>query len=167
MSSAKKGMATIVLDTPIETAQTFLRPRPRLCQRVPVSETVSFIYRFRDREDYYPDMKHFLNKMIEDVQHFFAQDMYDLTLLGLGLAERRYRITTRGRFLLEDRLSSTYSDGIGYRIQTDALVRVGVKPVLDLEKKIMRSSAIGYEAATLSRRIGREIGTEVCMRRAL
>jgi len=154
-------MATIVPNSPIETAQVFLRPRPRLCQRVPVAETLSFIYKFWDREDYYEDMRRFLNRMLEDVQHFFAQDVFDLAFLELGLVEGRYRITTKGRALLGDRLRSTYSDGMGYHIRAGALGHMEVKPVTDLRTRILRSSRMGYEAATLSRRIGDEVGIEV------
>ena len=155
-------MTTIIPNSPIEVAQVFLRPRPRLFQRVPVVETLSFIYKFKGREDYYEDIKRFLERMVEDVQLFFAQDMYDLSFLELGLTEGRYRITAKGRVLLGDRLRSTYSDGTGYRIQADALRRLEVEPVMELETRILRSGRMGYEVATLSRRIGDKVGIEVC-----
>jgi len=155
-------MATFIPSSPIEAAQVFLRPRPRLHQRIPVVETLGFVHRFQDREDYYRDMRRFLERMVEEVQRFFAQDMYDLSFLELGLIEGKYRITAKGRVLLGDRLRSTYSDGIGYRIQADALRLIEVRPVMELETRIVRSSRLGYEAAALSRRIGDEIGIEVC-----
>jgi hypothetical protein len=155
-------MTTFVPNPPIEFAQVFLRPRPRLFQRVPVVEILGFIYKFKDHEDYYEDIRRFLERMVEDVQSFFAQDMYDLSFLELGLTEGRYRIMAKGRALLEDRLRSTYSDGTGYRIHADALKSLQVKPVMDLETRIAWSGRMGYEAAALSKRIGDKVGIEVC-----
>jgi len=154
-------MTALFPNSPIEVAQAFLRPRPRLFQQVPVVETLNFIYEFKDREDCYREMRRFLEKMLEGVQYFFAQDVYDLSLLELGLKERWYKITFRGKVLLEDRLRSTYSDGIEYRINADALTRMDVEPIMDLEAGIQRSSRMGYEAAALSRRIGDKVGIEV------
>ena len=136
-------------------------PRLRLYQRVPVAETVRFVNRFKDREDYYEDMRRLLGRMVDDVQRFFAQDVYELSFLELDLAEGRYKVTAKGKALLKNRLNSTYSDGTEYRIQADILRRLEVRPVRAVETGILRSERMGYEAAALSRRIGDEVGIEV------
>lgn len=126
-----------------------------------MAETLSFVYKFKDHEGCYEEIRRFVDRMVKDVRRFFAQDIYDLSLLEWELLTGRYKITSRGRILLGGRLRSTYSDGTGYHIRAGTLRRIEVRPITDLKARILESGRMGLEAAALSRRIGGRVDVEV------
>lgn len=152
---------SIVSNMPLEASKIFLKPRLDLCHQVPVAETINFVYKFKDCKVYYRDIKRYVERMMDEVQLFFAKDIYELSSLEWELIAGRYKITSRGRVLLTNRLRSTYSDGMGYCIRSDALRRLEINPIIELKPRILKSSRIGLKAADISRRIGEKIGVKV------
>ena len=143
---------------PIETSPIFVKPRLRLFYQVPVIETLRFVETFRDNNAFYPSIKFFVEKMAENAQRFFLDDIYDLGLLERYLDIGRYKLTKRGRTILETRLHSTYEDGVKYNLATNMVREVKIQPIMDLEPKIMESQATASAAKALSKTIGQEIG---------
>jgi len=151
----------LITKSPIETSQIFLKNRLRLYERIPILETLNFIYRYKDFEAYYEEMSHFTERMLKDVECFFTQDIYDLYFLEWGLTSGRYKVTSKGRNFLVERLSATYEDGMGYRIRAGALRRLEIKPISELKPEILKSEEKSLEAAILSKRLSKKIGIEV------
>ena len=146
---------------PIETSPIFVKPRPRLFHQVPVLETLRFVEIFRDNDAYYPSIKFFVEKMTESAQIFFVDDIYELGLLKRYLEIGRYKITKRGRVILQTRLHSTYDDGVKYNLATNMVQEVKIQPIMDLEPKIANSQATASAAKALSKAIGQEVGIEL------
>jgi len=145
---------------PIETSPIFVKPRPRLFHKVPVLETLKFVEMFRDNDVFYPRIKFFVEKMAENAQRFFVEDIYDLGLLKEYLDIGKYQITRRGRAVLRMRLRSTYDDGVKYNIATNIVREVKIQPIMDLKPKIIESQATASAAKALSKTIGQEIGID-------
>jgi hypothetical protein len=151
----------LITKSPIETSQIFLKNRLRLYERIPILETLNFIYRYKDFEAYYKEISLFTERMLKDVERFFTQDIYDLYFLEWGLTSGRYKVTSKGRTLLVERLVSTYNDGMGYRIRASALRNLDIKPILELKPEILKSEEKSFKAATLSKSLINKIGIEV------
>jgi len=143
---------------PIETSPLFVKPRPRLFHQVPVLETLKFVEMFRNDDAFYPRIKFFVEKMAENAQRFFMDDICELGLLKRCLDIGKYKITKRGRRILQMRLHSTYDDGIKYNIATNIVREVKIQPIMDVEQKIIESQTTASAAKTLSKKIGQEIG---------
>ena len=143
---------------PIETSPLFVKPRPRLFHQVPVLETLKFVEMFRNDDAFYPRIKFFVEKMAENAQRFFMDDICELGLLKRCLDIGKYKITKRGRRILQMRLHSTYDDGIKYNIATNIVREVKIQPIMDVEQKIIESQTTASAAKTLSKKIGKEIG---------
>ena len=143
---------------PIETSLIFIKPRPRLFHKVPVIETLRFIERFQHNDSFYPKIRFFAERMAESVKNFFIDDICELGLLRRYLEMEEYRITRKGRIILQMRLRVTYDDGVKYNIAANIVRRVKIKPIIDAEPKIMESQAVASAAKNLSKSIGEEIG---------
>jgi len=143
---------------PIEASPIFINLRPRLFHKVPVMETLEFIERFQYNDAFYPKIKSFVEKMAEGAKRFFTDDICELGLLRSCLETREYRITRNGRIILQMRLRVTYDDGVKYNIAANMVRKVKIRPIIDVEPKIMESQAIASAAKDLSRSIGEEIG---------
>jgi len=143
---------------PIETSPIFVKPRPRLFHQVPVLETLRFVEMFQDNDAFYPSIKFFVEKMTESAQRFFVDDIYELGLLKRNLDIGRYKLTKRGRTILQSRLHLTYDDGVKYNLATNMVREVKIRPIMDLEPKILESQATASAAKALSKTIGQEIG---------
>jgi len=96
--------------------------------------------------------------MTESAQRFFVDEICDLGLLKRCLDVSRYRLTKRGRRILQMRLHSTYDDGVKYNLATNIVREVKIQPIIDLEPKLMKSQATASVAKALSKTIGQEIG---------
>jgi hypothetical protein len=153
----------LITRSPIEASQIFLKNRLRLYERIPIAETLNFIYRYKDCEAYYEEISLFTERMLKDVERFFNQDLYDLYVLEWGLTSERYKVTAKGRSLLVERLSSTYNDGMGYRIRASALRRLEIKPISELKPEILKSEEKSLEAAIISKRLCKKMGKKVCI----
>jgi len=143
---------------PIETSPIFVKIRPRLFHQVPVLETLRFVEIFQDNDAFYPSIKFFVEKMTEGAQRFFIDDIYELGLLKRHLDIGRYKLTKRGRTILQSRLHLTYDDGVKYNLATNIVRKVKIRPIIDLEPKILESQATASTAKALSKTIGQEIG---------
>jgi hypothetical protein len=79
--------------------------------------------------------------MAESANWIFVRDIYELTTLEEELTWGRYKITPRGKQLMDDRLQSTYRDGMGYHIHANTLGQ----------------TKLGLDTAHLSQRISDQI----------
>jgi len=143
---------------PIETSLIFIKPRPRLFHKVPVMETLGFVERFQHNDSFYPRIRLFVERMAESVKNFFIDDICELGLLRSYLEMEEYRMTRKGRAILRMRLRVTYDDGVKYNIAANIVRRVKIRPIIDVEPKIMESQAVASAAKNLSKSIGEEIG---------
>jgi hypothetical protein len=143
---------------PIEASPIFIKPRPRLFHQVPVVETLKFIEMFSDNDAFYPSIKYFVKEMTDGAQRFFVDEIYDLSRLKKSLDFGRYKITKRGRVILETRLHLTYEDGVKYNIAANIIREFKIQPIRDLEPKIIESQTTASAAKSLSRTIGEDIG---------
>lgn len=143
---------------PIETSPIFVKPRPRLFHQVPVLEILRFVEMFQDDDMFYPRIRFFVERMAEDAQRFFVDDIYELGLLKRSLDIGRYKITKRGKTILRMRLHLTYDDGVKYNLAANIVREVKIEPIMDLEPKILESQTTASAAKTLSKTIGQEIG---------
>jgi len=146
---------------PIETSPIFVKHRPRLFHQVPVLETLKFVEMFKDNDKFYPSIKFFVKKMTEGAQRFFVDDIYELGLLKRCLDIGEYKITKRGRTILQMRLRFTYDDGLKYNLATNIVREVKIQPIMDLEPKIVESQGTASAAKDLSKRIGQKIGIDL------
>jgi len=146
---------------PIETSPIFVKPRPRLFYQVPVLETLKFVEMFHDNNKFYPSIKFFVKKMIESAQRFFADDIYELGLLKRCLDIGEYKITRKGRTILQMRLHLTYDDGVKYNLAANIVREVKIQPIMDLEPRIVESQVTASAAKALSKKIGQEIGIDL------
>jgi len=96
---------------PLETAKVLLTPRVRLQYQVPVAETLHFVYHFQHCERYYREIQRCVERMAESANRIFVRDIYELTMLEIELMQGRFKITPRGKQLIDDHLQSTYQDG--------------------------------------------------------
>jgi len=146
---------------PIEASPFFIKLRPRLFHQVPVLETLKFIEMFSDNYDFYPRIKYFVKRVTEGAQRFFIDEIYELSLLKRFLDFGRYKITSRGRIIMRTRLHLTYEDGVKYNIAANMIREFKIKPIRDLEPKIIESQSTASAAKSLSRKIGKEIGIKI------
>lgn len=154
---------SVVPCRPVETAAEFVKPRLRLCQQVPVTEVLWFVERYQNQEEHYPDLRRVLAAMVRDVQRVFAQDLFTLHAFEVRLVAGQYTVTRRGRLALRDRLRDAFSDGVAYRIRVHTLTAIDSPPVAELRPDIQLSSVMGQLTATLSRRIGDQVGIDVTL----
>lgn len=146
------------MSKPIEASPIFIKPRPRLFHQVPVLETLKFIEMFRDYDMFHPRIKYYVKEMANGAQRFFLDEIYELSLLKKFLNFGGYKITKRGRVILETRLHLTYEDGVKYNVAANMIREFKIKPIRDLEPKIIESQTTASAAKSLSRTIGEEIG---------
>jgi hypothetical protein len=142
---------------PLESANVFLKPRVRLQYQVPVAETLHFVYQFQNSERYHQEIQQYVERMAESANRIFVRDIYELTILGAELTWGCYKITPMGKQLMDDRLQSTYHDGMGYHIHTNTLGQTSIKPIRAIKHYILQSGKLGLDAAHLSQRIGDQL----------
>jgi len=146
---------------PLEVAPIFLHPRVRLRYRVPLFETLELISTGKDDEKGYPAIEHSVESLVESSSRVFTQDIFDLSILRLGLEAREYSITNRGKYALGRRLDITYADGVEFRSVSVYLGAMKIEPIVRLRPKLTKSEELALKAATLSKRIGVEIDFEL------
>ena len=139
---------------PLESANVFLKRRVRFQYQVPVAETLSFVYQFQNCERYYQEIRQYVERMAESAHLIFVKDIYELTALESELMWGYYKITPRGKQLMDDRLQSTYRDGMRYHIHANILGQTSIKPIRAIKHWILQSGKLGLDAAHLSQRIG-------------
>ena len=146
---------------PIEAASIFAEPRLRLYHKVPVIETLKFVERFKHQRIFHPRIKYFVSAMTEGVGSFFRKDISQLSIFAWQLEAGEYKVTSRGKIFLGDRLCSIYTDGIEYQIISDILKKTRIEPILELESRILESKNVAYMAEKLSRKLCDETGIEI------
>jgi len=130
-----------------------------------VLETLEFVEMFKNDELFYPQIERFAWDMARGARSVFTMDVNQLSVLKWQLEAGTYKISTRGRTILCDRLFSVYSDGVEYRIATRFLRDVKIEPIIDSKLAILKSEKAASEAKFISKEIGRETGIEVTMKK--
>jgi len=102
-----------------------------------------------------------VESLVEGSSKVFIQDVFDLTILQLGLEARQYSITARGKYVLGRSLNTTYADGMEFKATAIFLVGAKIEPIVRLRPRLMESEELALEAAAMSRRIGVEIDIEL------
>ena len=146
---------------PLDVAPIFLNPRVRLRYQVPLSETLELVRTCKDDEKCYPAIEDSVDSLIEGSSRVFTRDVFDLTILKLGLEARQYIITVRGKYVLRRRLNTMYADGMEFKATVVFLMGVKIEPTVRLRPRLMGLEELALEAATMSRGIGVEVDIEL------
>ncbi len=146
---------------PLEVAPIFLNPRVRLRYQVPLSETLELVRTCKDDEKCYPAIEDSVESLMEGSSKVFIRDVFDLTVLKLGLEARQYAVTVRGKYVLARRLNTTYTDGMEFKATVIFIVSVEIEPIVRLRPRLMESEELAMEAATMSKGIGVEADIEL------
>ncbi|MEM2093948.1 MAG: hypothetical protein QXI32_01470 [Candidatus Bathyarchaeia archaeon] len=146
---------------PLESAPIFLKPRVRLRYQVPIAETVELVRASRDDEKYYPAIRDYVKSVVAGSLKVFAQDVFDLTILRLGIEAHQYRLTAKSRCVLGRRLCTTYADGLEFKAAAAFLKGVHIEPILRLRPMLIESEELASEAVALTKGIGLETDIEL------
>ena len=142
---------------PIEFAPIFLKPRVRLRYQVTLSEMLELARTCKDDEKRYPAIEESAESLTEGSCRIFTQDIFDLSVLQLGLDSHQYSITVRGRRFLKDRLNTIYGDGMEFKVAAVFLRATMIKPIIKLAPRLVESEELALEATAMSRKIGAEV----------
>jgi len=141
---------------PLEVAPIFLNPRVRLRYQVPLAETLELVRTGKDDKKCYPAIEDSVEGLAEGSSKVFTRDVFDLTILKLGLEAHQYSITDRGKYVLGKRLSITYADGMEFKATSVFFRAVKIEPIVRLRQKLIGSEELALEVTTMSKGIGVE-----------